>query len=146
MKSLKSLILISILSLGSGFAASATPDSADVEELISTWVTSFDKGNADGLIALYTENAVVFPPSSEILDSPAAIIAYLDGLKKVGVKEYSISNVNMDIKGDIAYETALWEATRVDANGNVIKFDGNITNVLEKQEDGSWKIKYQSWN
>ena len=146
MKLFKTLILIPILTMSSGFAASVTSDSADVEDIISVWATNYDKGNTDGLMALYTRNAVMFPPSSEILDSPDAIIAYLDGLKKVGVNKYSMSNVDMNIKGDIAYETALWEATRVDADGNVFKFGGNITNVLEKQKDGNWKIKFQSWN
>jgi ketosteroid isomerase-like protein len=146
MKSFKTLILISILSLSSGYAASATLESADVENLNSLWSTTFDEGNTTLLMTLYTKDAIVFPPSSEILDSSAAIIAYLDGLIKVGINEYSISNVDLNVKGDIAYETALWEATRVDASGNVIKFEGNITNVLEKQNDGSWKIKYQSWN
>ena len=146
MKSLKSLILIGILTIGSGIAVSATKDSVDVENLITQWAMSFSQGNTDALMALYTENAVVFPPSSEILNSPAAITSYLHGLKEVGLKQYTISNVDLDIKGNIAYETALWEVTRIDADGNVILLDGNITNVLEKQKDGSWKIKLQSWN
>ena len=146
MKSLKTTILISILSLGSGLAAAATLETADVEKLNSLWATTFVEGNTSVLMTLYTEDAMVFPPSSEILDSNAEISAYLDGLKKVGVNEYSISNVNLDIKGNIAYETGIWEATRIDADGNAITLEGNITNMLEKQNDGRWKIKFQSWN
>ncbi len=146
MKFFKSLIFITTLSLVSVYAASTTAENIDAEAVNSKWTSSFDKGNSEDLMALYTENAVVFPPSSEILEGQVAIIRYLEGLKKVGVTEYAISNVDMNIKGDIAYETAIWEATRVDTNGTVFNFEGNITNVLEKQKDGSWKIKLQSWN
>jgi ketosteroid isomerase-like protein len=146
MKNIKYMILISILSFNSGFAASHTLEIADVETLNSLWATSFDSGNTTALVTLYTRDAMVFPPSSEILEGPLAISAYLDGLREVGFNEYSISNVDMQIKGNTAYSTALWEAIRVDTNGNEIILDGNITNVLERQEDGSWKIKLQSWN
>lgn len=146
MKYTKSLIFLSVLSLFSTYAASTTAESVDVERLNSRWVSSFEKGNTEALMALYTENAVVFPPSSEILEGPEAIVAYLEGLKEIGVTEYSISNVDTEIKGNTVYETALWEATRVDASGTIFNFEGNITNVLERQNDGSWKIKLQSWN
>lgn len=146
MKSLKSLILISVLTLGSGNAISATLEISDVEKLNSLWADSFVEGNTTGLLSLYTKDAIVFPPSSEILDNPASIKSYLEGLKQVGFNEYSISNVDLDIKGDTAYETALWEVTRVGNNGEAIVLEGNLTNVLEKQENGSWRIKLQSWN
>jgi ketosteroid isomerase-like protein len=146
MKSLNSLILLSILALSSGYAASATLETVDVESFNNIWKSGFEQGNTEALMGLYTENAVVFPPSSEILEGRTAIQAYLDSLREVGVKEYSISNVDTNIKENIVYETALWEATRVDNEGNVITLEGNISNVFEKQNDGSWKIKFQSWN
>lgn len=146
MKTINSLILISILSLSAGIASSNALERTDVEQLNSLWSNTFDEGNTEGLMTLYTDNAVVFPPSSEILEGKGEIATYLDELRNVGFSEYSISSIDMDVKGDIAYTTALWEATRVDTNGNVILLEGNITSVLERQEDGSWKIKLQSWN
>ena len=146
MKYTESLIFISLLTLFSTYAASTTVDNAELQRLNSRWVSSFDNGNTEALMSLYTDNAIVFPPSSEILEGPIAITTYLEGMKENGVTEYSISNVDLQIKGDVAYETALWEATRIDASGTIFNFEGNITNVLEKQKDGSWKIKLQSWN
>ena len=146
MKNYKFLILIPIMSIAIGITSSYALESTDVDKLNSLWSNSFDEGNTKGLMTLYTDNAVVFPPSSEILEGKGEIATYLDGLRKVGFTEYSISSIDMDSKGDTVYTTALWEATRVDSNGAVIKLDGNITNVLEKQKDGSWKIKLQSWN
>jgi len=146
MRNIKYLILLLILSINSSYAASNTLESADLEVLDSLWASNFDNGNTTGLVTLYTKDAMVFPPSSEILEGRTAITAYLDGLREVGFKKYSISNVGMQLKGDIAYSTELWEAVRIGTDGKEIKLDGNITNVLERQNDGSWKIKFQSWN
>ncbi len=146
MKNIKYLILLSILSLNSSYAATNTLETADVEMLNSLWATSFDNGNTTTLATLYTKDAMVFPPSSEILEGRVAITDYLDGLREAGFNEYSISNVDMQVKGDTAYSTALWEVVRIGVDGNEIKLDGNITNVLERQNNGSWKIKLQSWN
>lgn len=146
MRTFNSLFLISILSLGSGITSAAALDRADVEKMESLWSSSFSEDNTGRLMSLYSEDAVMFPPSSEILEGKPKIVAYLEGLKKVGVTKYDISSVDLNVEGNMAYETGLWEATRVDDDGNVIKLDGNITNVLEKQNDGSWKIKLQSWN
>lgn len=146
MKTLKFMIYTLILSTASSIAVADALNTADVEKMNSLWSDNYDQGNTDILMTLYTNNATVFPPSSEILEGKDAIAGYLNDLRKAGFNEYNISNVNLDVKGDTAYSTALWEATRVGANGKSIVLEGNITNVLEKQENGSWKIKYQSWN
>ena len=31
-------------------------------------------------------------------------------------------------------------------NGEVSRLEGQMTNVLARQPDGSWKIQLQSWN
>ena len=98
------------------------------------------------LASLYVDNAVMMPPSSEILSDRGAIKNYWDNLREVGIDVYAISTVDLRIDGDTAYQTVLWDATRNAADGNVIQFNGNMSNVLERQKDGTWKIKLQSWN
>jgi ketosteroid isomerase-like protein len=146
MKYLKSLLYIATLSLATGFVAAATKDSIVADAVNSQWENSFSEGNTDVLMTLYSDNAVVISPSSEIFDNRTEIQTYLEGLKKVGVKKYAISNVELEVKGNLAYETAYWEGSWVNAEGAIFNFEGNITNVFEKQDDGSWKIKLQSWN
>jgi ketosteroid isomerase-like protein len=146
MKIFKSLIFLTTLSLVSSYVTSASDENYTTDTINSAWENSFSQGNTDVLMTLYTDNAVVFSPSSEIFDGRAEIKDYLSGLKSVGVISYTISNVEIEIKGDLAYETAQWEAIWSNAEGSNFNFEGNISNVFEKQKDGSWKIKFQSWN
>lgn len=146
MKTYKTLCVAAILSLASGVANSESLQKADVEQFDALWSDSYAVDDTGKLMTLYSDDAVMFPPSSEIVEGKSNISAYLESLRSVGVKEYSISNVDLNVQGDTAYSTELWEATRVDASGNSIVLEGNITNVFERQDNGSWKIKYQSWN
>jgi len=106
----------------------------------------FNAGEIPTMVDMYTEDAVMLPPSSEILSSSESIEGYWDQLRAVGVVSYILYPVNLKIDGDIAYMTSIWEASRKSAGNEVITMTGNISNVFEKQKDGTWKIKLQSWN
>ncbi len=145
MKNIKSLFFLALLTTSTP-AISVADDSSDVEAINSSMTDEFMTGNTTKLAELYTNNAVMLPPSSEILTSNESIKAYWDELKKAGIKEYSIYPVELKVKGDRAYTSGLWEATRITAEGSTVYLNGNISNVFEKQEDGTWKITVQSWN
>ena len=107
---------------------------------------AFNQGQTSELVKLYVDNAVFMPPSSEILTGQKAIKKYWDGLRQAGFNEFIIRDISLNTVGNTAYQTALWEAVRKDSAGNIIKLDGNISSVMARQKDGSWKIKLQSWN
>jgi len=138
------LLIITLLMSG---LANAVADEADaINALNIKWNAAINQGDTTQLVGLYADNAVMMPPSSEILSDQGAIKNYWDDLREVGIDAYAINIVDLRINGDTAYQTILWEATRNAADGNVIQFDGNMSNVLERQKDGTWKIKLQSWN
>ena len=119
---------------------------SDFEAVNSAMASNFNSGKITALTDLYAKDAVMLPPSSEILSTPDSIKAYWDGLRSIGVNRYSLYLVDYRIDGDVAYATSLWEASRKTQTDNEITMEGNISSVLERQEDGSWKIRLQSWN
>ena len=143
----KSKIMLFIISVAmSAAAAGEITDSAKIDSINSSWSHALGQGSNADLVKFYTVDAVVLPPSSEILATHDAIKGYWEGLHEIGVNKYTVYDVDLKIEGNIAYQTALWEARRVTPDGNTIEFDGNLSNVFERQPDGSWKIKLQSWN
>ena len=146
MNLLKSLFLLVIMVMSTTTATAGNGESSAIDEMNARWVNVFLQGDTEALLGMYTDNAIMLPPSSEILSDHQAIKGYWDNLKRVGVTDYVVYPVDLRIVGNIAYQSALWKATRITPDGNVIQFDGNISNVLEKQSDGSWKINLQSWN
>lgn len=145
MKRFNKLLFVIAIS-ASPILAAEVNDQTAITSLNHSWGNVLNAGKTSDLVNVYTENAVVMPPSSEILSDSTAIRNYWEGLRKVGVNDYVIRTVETRIAGDTAYQTALWEATRKTADGNVILFEGNMSNVLKRQKDGTWKISLQSWN
>ncbi|MEQ8290491.1 MAG: DUF4440 domain-containing protein [Gammaproteobacteria bacterium] len=143
MNKLKTLLLTSLITVtGSVLASPVT----SVTEISEEWRQNFNSGSKDALMKLYSDEAVLFQPNNEIVDGTEAINDYLNRLNYLNVEDFIIWDVEMDSNGKVAYETALWQATGIDANGQTVSYDVNVTNVLEKQADGSWKIRMQSWN
>jgi uncharacterized protein (TIGR02246 family) len=145
MKKLITMLLLITISV-SGLANAVADEATAINALNIKWDTAVNQGDTMQLASLYVDNAVMMPPSSEILSDRGAIKNYWDNLREVGIDVYAISTVDLRIDGDTAYQTVLWDATRNAADGNVIQFNGNMSNVLERQKDGTWKIKLQSWN
>lgn len=145
MKYIKQLIFIALLSSSQMLVAAVDPQT-DIEMLNKQLASSFNANQIGNMLDVYADRAVMLPPSSEILNNRTSIQAYWESLKQVGFNNYSIYQVQLDIEGDVAYATAIWEADRSSDNGEIINVSGNISNVFERQADGSWKITLQSWN
>ena len=103
-------------------------------------------GDAAALLEQYTSDAIMLPPSSEILNGTTAIEAYWHALRNKGIQTYTVYPVELRINGTTAYFTGIWEALRISPSGESITLEGNLSNVLQQQVDGSWKIQIQSWN
>ena len=140
------LLNILILSLLM-FPASAVPNASESELWITnkTWEIAFNTGDTAALTELYSEDAIVVPPSLEILNAPQTIENYWIEQIHAGTDNFRVQTINLKIEEDVIYQTAVWIAT-VTSNGVSTDLDGEMTNVITRQQDGSWKIKLQSWN
>ena len=59
-----------------GAAPAFAQERATIEKLNDSWTAAFNKGDAAAVAALYTEDAYVLPPGSEIVKGRAAIEAF----------------------------------------------------------------------
>ena len=113
---------------------------------LTNWQYDSNTGQTVELIDMYTDDAIVIPPTSEIITGADAIKGFWAEILNGGISEYVIDTINLHIDGNTAHQTAYWEARLTAANGEIIHFDGTMTNVLELQDNGQWKISMQSWN
>jgi ketosteroid isomerase-like protein len=142
MKLINTLILALVVS-----SASAATGSTESDMWINnkTWELAFNAGDTDALTRLYSEDAIVVPPSLEILNAPEKIKDYWINQILSGTDNFRVQTINLKVQGDVIYQTAVWIAT-VTSNGVATDLDGEMTNVIARQTDGSWKIQLQSWN
>lgn len=146
MKSIKYLFLLSIFAMSSTTASAASNDDRLIENILSAWSDKVSQGKTSAISDYYTLDAIMLPPSSEILANPVSIRAYWKQIRSAGFNDYTVYPVELKVEGETAYQSAIWEAVRTTAEGEVIYLEGNISSIFERQKDGSWKIKVQSWN
>ncbi len=99
----------------------------------------------DADAALYTEDAVRLPPNGEPIRGRAAIQSALAQIETV--LDYTISVVELDGGGDLAYAWVAYSVTTV-IQGSVepIKSTGKALAILRKQPDSSWMFSRVIWN
>ena len=111
----------------------------------NTLEQAFEAGDSRALAELYSEDAVVIPPSLEILETSEDIRRFWEKQITSGTGNFRLQTINSRQHGNVVYQSAVWIATKV-SNGVESELFGEMTNVISQQADGSWKIQLQSWN
>jgi uncharacterized protein (TIGR02246 family) len=142
---MKSLYAIVLVLMAGPLAAAAGSPQQEIETSNAGWAAAFNAGDTGALSAFYAEDATVVAPSMEIVSDRAEIGKFWAAQYSAGIRDFQVETVNLRADGDRVYQTAVWSAT-VNLHGHHgHAVDGEITNVLERQADGSWKIQLQHW-
>jgi uncharacterized protein (TIGR02246 family) len=107
-----------------------------------SWNAAFNRGDAAAVADLYTDDAIVLPPSHVFIKGAASIRGFLHGLIAAGVKEHGMELIDAEAEGPLAFAAGRWWAT---GPGDE-RFEGSVVTVLRRQGDGSWPICLHTWN
>jgi uncharacterized protein (TIGR02246 family) len=108
------------------------------------WESAFNTGDTTTLSRLYATDATLIAPSLEIVSDRAEIEKFWAAKFGAGVRDFRLDQINLRADGDRVYQTAVWSAS-VNTTGHSHAIDGEMSSVLERQPDGSWKIQLQNW-
>ena len=106
------------------------------------FMATFNRGDAAGLAALYTENGQLLPPNSDFAAGRQAIQAFWQAAMDMGTKSVKLEIVEVEGCGNTAYEVGKY--TLRGEEGQVL--DTGKYLVIWKQEDGQWKLHRNIWN
>ena len=102
---------------------------------------AYDRGDAAGCVAFFTEDALFLPPNQKMLRGRKAIQELIQGwIDEIGG---TISNPLMEcgVGGDLAYQVATYafEDTQTPDQGKFVE-------IFRRQQDGSWKVYLTIYN
>ena len=115
---------------------------ADIRRADDTFEATFARGDTQGLAQLYTENGMLLPPGSDMIQGRPAIASFWQEVMNRDVKQ-----VNLEI-----IEVEQYDATAVEIGRVVLRNEANEVIdrgkyvVIWKQEDGTWKLHRDIWN
>ncbi len=139
-----SLILGISIALLAGCAPQAPPtaqESAELAALGERWMETFEAGDMDGLVGLYTEDAIFLPPNGELIRGIDGVREHLQALKDTGLKG-DLETLEAMVAGDLGYRLGTFTLTTPDGE---VADRGKYIEIW-RQVGGEWKIASDIYN
>ena len=118
---------------------------AEIEAVNEKFIAALNGGDAAGIAALYTEDAMLLPPNSEMLEGREAAQAFWQGGIDMGIKEGTLETEIVEAQGNAAYEVGKYTLIIEPPGGPTITDKGKYL-VVWKRQEGSWKLHADMWN
>jgi ketosteroid isomerase-like protein len=120
-------------------------DHASIRALTDRFVQQMLAGNFDGLVTLYTENAVLMPPHHPAVQGRAAIQAFLGSFPRIS--SFSTTVHEIDGRADLAYVRGSYSMTlHPDGAPGPVEEQGKFLEIRRRQPDGSWPLAVDIFN
>lgn len=130
----------------SGEDSGAAEARAAIEAANSRFSEAFARGDAKALAALYTSDAIVFPPDSETIRGNEAIGTFWKTTRDGGVRSATLTTTDVGRSGDLAYEAGTVSLTIQPAGAEPKTVTDKYVVVWKRQSDGAWKLHRDIWN
>ena len=106
------------------------------------FTAAFDKGDAAGVAAFYTEGGQLLPPNAGVVEGREAIQAFWQGAMDMGIASAKLETLEVEGHGDTAIAVGKYKLYASDGQ----KLDAGKYIVVWKQEGGQWKLHRDIFN
>jgi len=127
-------------------------DLAAVQELNLSYPSAWRDGDPDGVIALFTDDAVLMPHhGGAVVEGVEAIRSHFwpPGAPRTNVSEFTMTPNEITVSGSLAYARGRFALTFWwDGDDGRVTYSnaGNYLMVFSRQQDGEWKISRYIWS
>jgi ketosteroid isomerase-like protein len=119
---------------------------AGVQAADGAWLKAYTGGQLENVVALYDENAIVYPPASTPVQGRAAIQEFfakdMAAFAKSGLVMTLGANPSGGTSGDLGWSSGTWEVK--DNAGKVV--DSGWYFSVSKKKAGKWLYVRDSWD
>lgn len=130
-------------------AMAETPTVMDAYALANqsnvAWSEKYQSGDATGVANAYTADALVVPPAAAPIAGKAAISSYWSQRLADGQKIY-VRVESADVRGNSLVESGVWSVQVTNVYGQNAYGGGEFKRILDRQEDGSYRIRLETWD
>jgi uncharacterized protein (TIGR02246 family) len=104
------------------------------------------QGDATAMAALYTEDATLLPPDSNMVTGKSAVETFWQGGLTAGIKDIILTTVSVSGGGNLAYEIGTFVLKIQTEGQEPVEQKGKYVVVWQKTAAGEWKLHVDIWN
>ena len=117
-----------------------------IKEANAKFGEAVKKGDGAAIAALYTEDASLLPPDSDMIKGKAGIEAFWKGGLQMGIKEAVLTTIDITGAGDMVCEIGQF-ALKIQPEGKgPMEQKGKYVVVWKQAPDEAWKLYVDIWN
>jgi ketosteroid isomerase-like protein len=132
------VLLAALLAPTMAYAASLEEQ---VKAAYAAFDAAFNKGDAKAVAAFYVEDAVILPPTHDVIKGPAGAEKFFAGLFAAGATEHKLELIEVNGDDQLTVAAARWSAKGKDGT-----LGGLATHEFTKQADGNLKLRLHTFN
>jgi uncharacterized protein (TIGR02246 family) len=117
-----------------------------IEAANAKFSEAFARGDGKAISAMYTSDAIAFPPDSEMIRGNEAIGEFWKVTREGGVRSATLTTVEVSRSGDVAYEVGRVSLTIQPVGKEPTTAMAKYVVVWKRQTNGSWKLHRDIWN
>ena len=125
---------------GAAASGASARDLAAISRIHQEYVAAHNDSDADRLVALFTDDAVLMPMDEPSLSGKQAIREHYEEFFDQSPSSIELSPVETRVAGDWAFERIQVKVTLPDGGREGRHADVKSLWILQRQTDGSWKI------
>ncbi|WP_350285073.1 DUF4440 domain-containing protein [uncultured Croceitalea sp.] len=147
MKSI-TISLISLFTFSQSFSQEFIGSKIDLEQIKQNTI-NFSQyvmdSNYEMIGASYTLDAKIFPNNTLIIEGTKAIVNYWKIPDDVQITHHKISQKEIKIIGDEAYDYGYYEGQTKKPNGELVDWKGKYV-IVWRKVNNTWKMYLDIWN
>jgi uncharacterized protein (TIGR02246 family) len=147
------IVLFFVLSTSLALFSCTRPESFDVVQVKKSieaenakYSEAIQHGNLAAVVAAYTDDAAMLPPDGQMIKGKQAIEELYKRLFQIGMKEVTLTTLELGGKGDLAYEIGKTKVRIQPEGQSAITDSTKYLVVWKRQADGTWKVHADIWN
>jgi ketosteroid isomerase-like protein len=119
---------------------------ADLDALQDAYAVAYNAGDAAGLAALFTEDAMMSPPLTASVDLAGIEASYVAQFEAGIPMTLEIMREDFFVSGNMAVGWGAFQVTAAPPEGEPFTSGGRYGSVLRMEPDGTWKIFRHMFN
>lgn len=127
--------------------AESPTDPAEVRAQLDTYLATYSPVDLDAMTASLAEDVVIMPPDERPTFGRAAQQSGFEEF--LAMYDFTLNTTvdDLHVSGDLAVARTTFEQTMTPkAGGDTEAESGSWIIVMERQEDGSWKVTQEMWS